>query len=103
MSKTHKEPQTLLMFLVTFWSTVPIVQAVHAQPRLDFFQDFKSIYLEKVKIAQRAVFLCNGPYTYIYLYHDSGDVDLLSEASLRLGPIMSRSINMLSVTDFVRK
>ena len=25
---------------------------------------------------------------YIYLYHDSGDVDLLTEASLRLGPII---------------
>ena len=50
------------MFLVTFWATDPIVEAVHAQPRLDFFQDFKSIFLEKVKIAQRAVFLCNGPF-----------------------------------------
>ena len=26
-------------------------------------------------------------YIYIYIYHDSGDVDLLTEASLRLGPI----------------
>ena len=25
-------------------------------------------------------------YIYIYIYHDSGDVDLLTEASLRLGP-----------------
>ena len=54
MSETHKEPQTLLMFLATFWLTDRMVEAVHAQPRFDFFQiDF----LEKVKIAQRAVFL----------------------------------------------
>ena len=26
-------------------------------------------------------------YIYTYIYHDSGDVDLLTEASLRLGPI----------------
>ena len=28
-----------------------------------------------------------GRSIYIYIYHDSGDVDLLTEASLRLGPI----------------
>ena len=27
-------------------------------------------------------------YIYTYIYHDSGDVDLLTEASLRLGPII---------------
>ena len=41
MSETHKEPQTLLMFLVTFWSTDPIVEAVHVQPRLDVFSRFQ--------------------------------------------------------------
>ena len=29
----------------------------------------------------------DGRSIYLYIYHDSGDVDLLTEASLKLGPI----------------
>ena len=33
----------------------------------------------------------DGWSIYLYIYHDSGDVDLLTEASLRLGPITTRT------------
>ena len=83
-----------------FWSAAPAcIMCINPTNRMRGHDEARrreaSVQRSRMEVGRSIYTYSKGKHTdtrhsngVVYIYHDSGDVDLLTEASLRLGPII---------------